>query len=84
MTNDDGNSSGWTVQFTGDADNPEKEIIVVTRHDPPQIRLEVHAPEIVSAGVVHNGLARETIQDAVNALQEALDSPSALFGVRQT
>jgi hypothetical protein len=58
--------------------------IVLTRHDHPQIRLEVHAPEIVSAGVIQNSLARETIQDAVNALQEALDSPSALFGVRPT
>jgi hypothetical protein len=78
------NASDWSVEFTGDLDNPEHEMLVVTRQIHPQIRLEVHASGIESVGAIQDDVARKMIQDAVNALQEALDSPSALLGVRPT
>jgi hypothetical protein len=52
----------------------------VTRLDRPHIRLEIDAPRIRSAGGDQLRLGRQAIQAAVSALQEALDSPSALPG----
>lgn len=73
-----GEPTGWDFHITGDAENPEREMLVVTRHYRPQIRLEVHVPGLGSVLEDQIGLARQAMQDAVNALQEALDSPSAL------
>ena len=73
---------GWTVGINGTTGEPEADQIVVVRHDRPHIRLEIDAPGIRSAGEDQLRLGRQAIQDAVTALQEALDSPSALPGFR--
>ena len=72
--------SGWTVGINGTSDDPGADQIVVTRHDRPHIRLDISAPGIRSAGEDQLRLGRQAIQAAVSALQEALDSPSALPG----
>jgi hypothetical protein len=74
--------AGWTLQVTGEADNPDKTLLVVMRHDPPQIRLEIHAPELASVEGDQIAMGRILIQHAISALQKALDSPSALPGLR--
>ena len=71
---------GWFVHISGEAGDPGGDKIVVVRRDHPQIRLEIDAPGIRSAGEDQMGQGRRVIQDAVTALQEALDSPSALPG----
>ncbi len=83
MTDSDNDLTGWTVEVTGDADNPETETVVVVHHDRPRIRLEIHVPELASPEANQNDLARQAVQDAVTALQRALDSPSALPGRRR-
>jgi hypothetical protein len=73
--------SSWTLEIDGSADDPSQESVMVVRHDPlPQINLTVHAPELASVvGEEQVRLARQVIQDAVNAIQAALDG-SALPG----
>ena len=74
---------GWVVHVSGDLGNPEADKVAVIRRDPPQIHLEIDVPGIRSAGADQVQLAREAIQAAVSDLQQALDSPSALPGLRQ-
>ena len=73
---------GWFVHISGETGDPNGDRVIVIRRDPPQIRLEIDAPGIRSAGGDQNYLGRQMIQAAVTALQEALDSPSALPGFR--
>lgn len=80
MTERDNTRSGWTVGINGTSGEPDADQIIVTRHDRPHIRLEISAPGIRSAGADQLQQGRQAIQDAVTALQEALDSPSALPG----
>ncbi len=80
MTESDSARSGWTVGINGTSGDPDADQIVVTRHDRPHIRLEISAPGIRSAGEDQLRWGRQAIQAAVTALQEALDSPSALPG----
>lgn len=75
---------GWSVHIEGEAGNPQGDKITVFRHDAPRIRLEIDAPGIRSAGADQMQPGRQAIQEAVNALQAALDSPSALPGFRRT
>ena len=74
--------TGWTVSISGEANNPEADKITVVHSDPPRIHLEIDAPGIRSAGADQLRLGRQVIQAVVTALQEALDSPSALPGFR--
>ncbi|MCH7542741.1 MAG: hypothetical protein IIB65_03800 [Proteobacteria bacterium] len=80
MAESDNARSGWTVGINGTTNEPNGDQIVVVRHDRPHIRLEISAPGIRSAGEDQLRQGRQAIQDAVTALQEALDSPSALAG----
>ncbi len=80
MAESNDNLSGWTVGINGTNQDPGNDRIVVVRHDRPHIRLEIDAPNIRSVGANQLELGRLAIQDAVTALQEALDSPSALPG----
>ncbi|MEC4681345.1 MAG: hypothetical protein VST67_11705 [Nitrospirota bacterium] len=82
MSENDSKSGGWTVGINGTQNNPDADQIVVMRHDRPHIRLEIDAPRIRSAGDNQLRQGRQAIQAAVSALQEALDSPSALPGFR--
>ena len=82
MTDNDNARKSWTVGITGEGGKPAGDKITVTRHNPPQIYLEIAAPSIRSAGSDQKQLARQVIQATVHALQEALDSPSALTGFR--
>ena len=79
MGNDD-TLKGWFVSISGDARESNGDKISVTRRDPPHIHLDISAPGIRSAGEDQLRLGRQAIQAAVTALQEALDSPSALPG----
>ena len=74
--------TGWVVSISGEPKDPEADLIVVLRRDPPHIRVEISAPGIRSAGEDQLRQGREAIQAAVTALQEALDAPSALPGFR--
>ena len=80
MTGSDDARSGWTVSINGTRDDPDADQIVVVRHDQPHIRLEISAPGIRSAGEDQLRQGRQAIQVAVTALQQALDSPTALPG----
>ena len=80
MAESNNTRSGWTVGINGTTDEPDGDQIVVTRHDRPGIYLEISAPGIRSVGEDQLRQGRQAIQDAVTALQEALDSPSALPG----
>lgn len=83
MVDSDSARKGWDVSISGGEERkPDDDKITVTRHDPPQIYLEISAPSIRSAGADQKQLARKAIQDTVDALQEALRSPSALPGFR--
>lgn len=82
MTESDGALKGWFVHISGEAGKPNNDKITVIRYDSPQIRLEIDAPGIRSAGEDQLRQGRQAIQAAVTALQEALDSPSALPGFR--
>ena len=72
----------WVVSIRGEAQDSSLDVITLSRVDRPRIRLEIDAPSIRSAGEDQAPLVRQAIQDTVNALQEALDSPSALPGFR--
>ena len=82
MAENEGARIGWTVGISGDTGKPDWDKITLTRHDPPQIVLEIDAPGIRSAGEDQRLHGRRMIQEALFALQEALDSPSALAGFR--
>ena len=73
MTTNDDALKGWVVHISGEAGNPDDDKIIAIRRDPPQIRLEIDAPGIRSAGEDQMHQGRQLIQDAVSALQEALD-----------
>jgi len=73
---------GWVVHIDGEVSDPSGDKITVFREESPRIRLEIDAPGIRSAGEAQKNLGRKAIQDAVIALQKALDSPSALPGFR--
>ena len=74
-------SDGWYLHVSGTGGEPEEDRIAVVRRRVPQIRLEIDAPGIRSAGEDQIRQARLAIQAAVTALQEALDSPSAIAGL---
>ncbi len=80
MTGSDDALTGWAVRINGESLHPEADQIVVLRRDSPHIRIEISAPGIRSAGEDQLRQGRQAIQAAVTALQEALDSPSALPG----
>ena len=80
MVGSDDILAGWVVSISGENNNPDNDKITVIRRDAPRIRLEIDAPGIRSSGKDQKHLGRRLIQDAVTALQEALDSPSALPG----
>ena len=80
MVDEDNTSTVWCVSITGSLDDPEKAVVVVTRDDPPRIRLEIAAPELQLSEEDQNQIALYLVQDAVTDLQRALDSPSALPG----
>ncbi len=82
MTGRDDALTGWVVRIKGEPLHPEADQIVVLCRDSPHIRLEIDAPGIRSAGSDQLQQGRQAIQAAVTALQEALDSPSALPGFR--
>ena len=82
MTGSDDALTGWVVSISGESMDQDADQIVVLRRDPPHIRLEISAPGIRSAGEDQLRRGRQAIQAAVTALQEALDSPSALPGFR--
>jgi len=82
MTGRDNPLTGWFVSVSGEAGEPNGDKISGIRHDPPRIHLEIDAPGIRSAAEDQKGQGRLAIQNAVTALQEALDSPSALPGFR--
>lgn len=82
MTGKDSSGQGWAVSISGETSHPDADRITVVRYDPPRIHLEIAVPAIRSAGADQNWLARQAIQDTLRALQEALDSPSALPGFR--
>ena len=73
---------GWTVGVHGDAGNPEQDKLYLVHHSAPRIHLEIDVPGIRSAGEDQRIQGRKAIQDTLDALQEALDSPSALAGFR--
>jgi hypothetical protein len=74
-------SMNWYVSISGEAENPERDRVTVIRYDLPRIFLEVDAPGVRSAGDNQPRMVRQAIQDALNALQEALDTLSALPGL---
>ena len=80
MTEDEHTRKGWTVSVDGEANNPGGDKITVCRHDSPRVVLEIDVPGIRSAGEDQRRQGREAIQEALVALQEALESPSALAG----
>ncbi len=82
MTESDDALTGWVVSISGESMDQEADQIVVLCRDSPHIRLEISASGIRSAGEDQLRQGRQAIQAAVTALQEALDSPSALPGFR--
>ena len=80
MAESDNARSGWTMSINGTADEPNYDQIVLARHGRPHIRLDISAPGIRSAGEDRLQQGRQAIQAALTAIQEALDSPSALPG----
>jgi len=73
---------GWVLSINGTANDSDGDQITLIRYDPPRIQLEIDVPGIRSAGEDQNHQAHLAIQAAVTALQEALDPPSALPGLR--
>ena len=72
--------TGWHVHVSGTANNPDGDTIFLVRLDAPRIQLEIDAPGLRTSGGDQKQLVRRAIQDVANALQAALDSPSALPG----
>jgi len=83
MTDSDNARKGWAISINGTANEPNGDQIVVECHDQPHILLEISSPGIRSAGEVQLKQGRQAIQTALTALQEVLDSPSALPGFHQ-
>ena len=75
---------GWGVSVSGTVGESEKDKLLLVRQDPPpRILLEIDVPGLRSLrgeGRRHQG--RQAIQQAIDALQEALNSPKALAGFR--
>ncbi len=74
--------SEWSLHITGDANKPETDqIILIRERAEKRIRVEIDAPGLQSAGPDQIRLARQKIQAALDTLQAALDSPTALPGL---
>ena len=82
MTDTDNGRKGWATDVNGTAGEPEGDKLILIRHDPPQVFLDIVVPGLRSAGKDQRQMGREAIQEVITALQEALDSPSALAGFR--
>lgn len=83
MAESNGISKGWFLHISGTSGAPDDDrVTLMRRNPPPQIRLEIAASGIRSAGEDQKHQAHRVIQAAVTALQEALDSPSEIPGLR--
>jgi hypothetical protein len=65
---------GWGVAILGDNERPEDDKIIVTRYDPPRLTLELRVPSIRHAGQKQGQLGYRALQDAVESLQNAIES----------
>jgi hypothetical protein len=66
--------AGWGVAILGDNERPEDDKIIVTRYDPPRLTLELRVSSIRHAGERQGQLGYRALQDAVESLQNAIDS----------
>ena len=71
-TSDGDMGSGVTI--LGDNERPENDKIIVTRYDPPRLKLELRVPSIRHAGQKQGQLGYRALQDAVESLQRAIES----------
>ena len=72
----------WTVGISGTAGEPEGDKLTLTHDGSPKVFLDIGVPGIRSAGEDQQVRGRQAIRDVLVAIQEALDSPSALAGFR--
>ena len=76
--------SEWSLHISGDANEPEADQIFLIRDRAGErIRLEIDVPGLRSETEDQIGIARQKIQAAVDALQAALNSPTALPVLRR-
>ena len=73
------NEEGWTLDVRGTSEEPSDNKITVFRHAPqPSLRLEFDAPGVLSGPGELDDRVRAKVQETLDALQAALDSPSGL------
>lgn len=66
--------AAWGVTILGDNERVENDKIIVTRYDPPRLTLELRVPSIRHAGEKQSQLGYRALQDAVESLQNAIES----------
>ncbi|MEJ2517283.1 MAG: hypothetical protein P8Y82_04655 [Methyloceanibacter sp.] len=66
----------WGVTVVGDNERPEHDQIIVTRYDAPRFTLELRVPSIRHAGEKQGQLGYRALRDAVDSLQQAIESKS--------
>ena len=72
-------TAGWTLHISGTHDDPTDNTVTLIREGPRQrLRLEIDAPGVLSGPGELDDRVRQRVQDALDALQGALDSPSGL------
>ena len=72
-------NKGWTLHVNGTYEDPSDNKIIVFRHAPqPPLRLEIDAPGVLSGPGELDDRVRAKVQETLDALQAALDSPLAL------
>ena len=64
----------WGVTVVGDNERPEHDLIIVTRYDAPRLTLELRVPSIRHAGEKQSQLGYSALEDAVDSLQQAIES----------
>ncbi len=72
----------WTIYLDGKSGDPSQDRICITCLGSQRIVLEVECPGIRSAGDRQIDQARKAIRKALEALDDAVDSPTALPGLQ--
>ena len=73
------NEEVWTLEVDGTYEDASDNKITVIRHTPqPLLHLEIDAPGVLSGPGELDDRVRAKVQETLDALQAALDSPSGL------